>query len=368
LTASSRFLTLLALLGIGLAGCSPTYVLRAGYEQAKILSRRQPIERMIADPRTDPETRAKLQLVLEARAFAVDSLRLDVGQSYTTFAQLDSDTLVMVVSAARPDTFRAHTWWFPIVGSVPYKGFFREEQAQAEARRLQARGLDTYVRPAGAFSTLGWFNDPLYSSLLRYDSLSLANTVIHEVTHNTVYWPGQAAFNESFANFVGARGAIAFFCTRFGPRSAECVRAGAAWRDELRYGAFLSALVDELEALYARDDLTAEQKVALREPIFAAAQTRFRDELQPQLEVLSFAGFARTPLNNATLIGRRLYYRRLDLFEEWYQRYGDLQTALHAVIRYTRGEEDPYAALDEMLWPQGRPLPPSDGVATGTDR
>lgn len=344
-------LPLALLLALALGGCSPAYVLRAGYEQAKILSRRQPIERLVADPATAPETRAKLQLVLEARAFAIDSLRLDVGRSYTTFAQLDSDTLVMVVSAARPDTFRAHTWWFPIVGSVPYKGFFRESQARAEERRLRARGLDTYVRPAGAFSTLGWFNDPLYSSLLRYDSLALANTVIHEVTHNTVYWPGQAAFNESFANFVGARGAIAFFCERFGPRSPQCARAEAAWRDELRYGEFLSGLVAELESLYARGDLTSEQKVALREPIFDAARARFRDELQPRLEVLSFAGFTRTPLNNATLIGRRLYYRRLDLFETWYQRYGDLQTALHAVIRYTRGAEDPFAAMEALLYP-----------------
>jgi predicted aminopeptidase len=343
------------LLALLLGGCSPAYVLRAGYEQAKILSRRQPIDRLVADPATDPALRGKLQLVLEARDFAVDSLELNVGRSYTTFAQLDSDTLVMVVSAAQPDAFRAHTWWFPIVGSVPYKGFFSEERAIREAERLEQRGLDTYIRPAGAFSTLGWFNDPLYSSLLRLDSVSLANTVIHEVTHNTVYWPGQAAFNESFATFVGARGAIAFFCTRYGPQARECADAEAAWRDELRFGAFLSELVAELEELYGREELSRDEKIALREGVFERAQTRFRDELTPQFEVLRFWSFARAPLNNATLIGRRLYYARLDMFEEWYQRYGDLRTAIHAAIHFTRGADDPFETMEALLLGSAQP-------------
>jgi predicted aminopeptidase len=230
---------------------------------------------------------------------------------------------------------------------------------------LQSRGYDAYVRPTAAFSTLGWFNDPLVSPLLRYDSVTLANTVVHEIFHNTLYLSGQAMFNESLAQFVGARGAIAFFCTHYGPEARECRTAEASWRDELRFGAFLSALVTELEALYERDDLTAEQKVAQREPIFAAAQARFRDEMQPHFEVLRFPAFARMPLNNATLIGRRLYYRRLDLFEEWYQRYGDLRTAIHAAIHHTRGEDDPFAALQALLAAASDPTGPDQPRSTG---
>jgi hypothetical protein len=162
--------------------------------------------------------------VVEARDFAADSLALDAGRSYTTFSRLDSDTLALVVSAAHQDRFAAHTWWFPIVGHVPYKGFFSEARARREMERLERRGFDTYMRPTSAFSTLGWFNDPLVSPLLRYDSVSLANTVIHEIFHNTLYLSGQAMFNESLAQFVGSRGAIAFFCSRMGEASRRVRR------------------------------------------------------------------------------------------------------------------------------------------------
>jgi predicted aminopeptidase len=338
------------LLGAAAAACSPTYVLRAAWEEAKILSRRQPITHVIADTATAFETRGKLMLVLQARGFAADSLGLNAGRSYTLYSHVDSDTLIHLLSAAYPDRFEPYTWWFPIVGRVPYKGFFREGDALSAMRSLDERGFDTYVRPAAAFSTLGWFNDPLLSTLLRYDDLSLANTVIHEILHNTFYASGQAAFNESFANFVGGVGAIHFFCGRDGGDSATCRTARAAWADDLRFGAFLSTLVDDLETLYAREDLTREQKLTERETVFTAAQTRFREELQPTLEVQSFAGFARAPLNNATLIGRRLYYRRLDLFDEVYRsRGGDLRATLHEIVAAARGSSDPYAAVEAML-------------------
>jgi predicted aminopeptidase len=349
------FALVMLLLTVG--ACSPTYVLRAGYEQAKILSRRQPIDRLVEDPRTDSVTRAKLQLVLEARDFAADELQLDVGQSYTTYSRVDSDTLLHVLSGSRKDAFEAHTWWFPIVGRVPYKGFFDARAAERERERLERQGLDTYLRPAGAFSTLGWFNDPLLSTLLRQDEVQLVNTVIHEVTHNTFYAPGQARFNESFATFVGGRGAIEFFCRRDGEDSRRCQHARGDWHDDLIFGRFLSALVEELDSLYAREDLTSEQKIERREHVFAVARRRFSAEIQPQFEVATFASFERLPLNNATLVGRRLYYHRLELFEEVFELYGrDLPLSIQAVIAAARqNREDSYAGVEALLRPANPP-------------
>jgi len=343
--------SLLLLLVLAAAACSPAYVLRAGYEQAKILHRRQPIDRMIADPRTDSVTRAKLRLVTEARDFAAEVLRLDVGQSYTTYSWVDSDTLLHVLSASRKDAFEAHTWWFPIVGRVPYKGWFDRAPAEREERRLRERGLDTYLRPAGAFSSLGWFNDPLLSTLLRAPEVRLANTVIHEVTHNTFFAPGQAQFNESFATFVGGRGAIEFFCGRDGEDAPRCRQARGEWHDDLLFGEFLTALLDSLETLYARDDMTAEQKIQQRETIFSEAMRRFREELRPRFQVSTFASFEQLPLNNATLVGRRLYFHRLALFDEVLERYGgDLVSAIHAIIDAARqNRPDPYTGVEELL-------------------
>ena len=336
-------------LALLVGGCSPLYVLRAGYEEAKILSRRQSIRKLVEDPSTPPERRAKLALVLQARTFADRELKLKVGESYTTFSQLDSDTLALVLSAAHRDQFRAHTWWFPIVGHVPYKGFFSEEAARREIRKLEEKGFDTYLRPTAAFSTLGWFNDPLVSPVLRAGEIDLVNTVIHELFHNTFYAAGEAAFNESLANFVGGRGAIEFFCRRDGPDSSRCRTARDAWADDLLFGAFLSGMVGELEALYGRTDLSREQKLAGREEVFRRAKERFTGEVQPRLKVQSFASFTRTPLNNATLISRRLYYQRLDLFERVFQAHGaDLSRTVDAILKVARGAEDPYAAVEGM--------------------
>ncbi|HEX6369102.1 MAG TPA: aminopeptidase [Longimicrobium sp.] len=350
-----RRLALLLAAGLAASACSPTYVLRAAWEEGKILNRRKPIARIVQDTATDWETRDKLLLVLQARQFAADSLRLNAGNSYTLFSRVESDTLVMVLSAAYKDRFQPHTWWFPIVGSVPYKGFFDLDDALAAQRRLEAQGYDTYLRPSAAFSTLGWFNDPLLSTLLRYDRVSLANTVIHEIFHNTFYAPGQAVFNESLANFVGGRGAIEFFCRRDGPRSPTCETASSAWHDDLLFGAFLEQLVADLKALYARAELSPDDKLRERERLFTDAQRRFAQEVRPRLRVDTFASFTRDPLNNATLISRHIYYDRLGLFEEVYRsRNGDFTRAMNDIVAAARGSKnDPYAAVQALVTPAG---------------
>lgn len=332
------------------SACSAGYLLRAGYEETTILAAREPIADVIAAPATPPEVRRRLELVLTARDFAEHSLELDAGDSYTTYTHVDRDTLALVLSAAHRDRFAAVTWWFPIVGHVPYKGFFDVDDALEAQRELEDEGFDTFLRPTGAFSTLGWFNDPLLSTLLRYDDVSLASTVIHELTHNSIYVASQAAFNESFANFVGDRGAIALFCAMDGPTAERCADARAAWADNLTFGAYLNGLVTELEALYAREDLSREAKLAAREAVFAGSRARFRDEVLPAMRTARFRGFERATLNNAALMARRLYYDRLDRFEAAFERAGgDLRSTIRAIIEAAESRpDDPWAALEAV--------------------
>jgi predicted aminopeptidase len=306
--------------------------------------------RRSADPEPPGVDRAARPGSTRSRRKASQASTGRAGDSYTSFSQLDSDTLALVLSAARKDAFVPYTWWFPIVGRVPYRGFFSVGSANEAVREMEERGFDAYVRPTSAFSTLGWFNDPLVSPLLRYDSVSLAGTVIHEILHNTIYLPGQAIFNESLAQFVGSRGAVVFFCDRY-PDPQRCNQARQAWQDELLFGAFLSELITGLEALYARQELTSEQKVERREEIFERAQATFESEISPQLGYLTFSSFTRAPLNNASLIARRIYYERLDLFEEVYQATGgDFTRALKLILAAAEeSPDDPYGAVEGIL-------------------
>jgi predicted aminopeptidase len=349
--AFSAVLARVALLILLCASCSPVYVIRAGIEEARILSRRRPITDVLKDPGTDTRTRSRLQLVLQARSFAQHELGLNTGESFTTYSWVDSDTLLMVLSAARKDKFEQYTWWFPIVGRVPYKGYFDFDDAYAAAARLEQEGYDAYVRPSGAFSTLGWFNDPLLNTVLRYGEVSLASTVIHELLHNTIYVPSQISFNESFANFVGDRGAVVFFCNRNGEDSTQCAQARNAWSDNLVFGEFLSRLIDDLETLYARPELSAAQRIRLREEVFNAARLRFQNDALPRLRTNAFRDFTSEPLNNATLIATRLYYDRLHLFEQAFLRHNqDFQATIDWIADLARkNSSDPFGALERAL-------------------
>src|SRR6476659_4978054 len=239
------------------------YLSRGALEEAKILSRRQPISEIVADPGTPEGVREKLKVVLAAREYARDSLKLRTKDSFTTYSRLDHDTLVLLVSAAYRDTLKPYTWWFPIVGRVPYKGYFDFEAARRAAKDLSAEGFDVYLRPSDAFSTLGFFNDPLLNTTLKGDSIGLANTVIHELTHNTYYASGQAPFNESFAMFVGARGAAAFFRSR--RQEAAAAKLDAQWEDDKLLARFWSGVIKSLDSAYAAHPESREARITARD-------------------------------------------------------------------------------------------------------
>ena len=296
------------------------YLARAAFEEAKILARRQSIAALIAAPATDARLRAKLQIVLDARQFALDSLGLRAQKEFTSFSRLDRDTLVLVLSAAYRDSLAFRTWWFPVVGRVPYKGFFDFEQGKREAKAVDSAGFDAVLRPASAFSTLGWFNDPLLPTTLALDSLELANTVIHELVHTTYYAPGQAVFNESLANFVGSRGAERFFRSRGQWRAAEEV--AKRWDDELVFGDFWSGLYASLDSAFAAHPGDRAARLAARETLFKRAREELRTNLAPRLVTMDSGSIARTRLNTATVMARRIYLTDLPLFERVHQRSG----------------------------------------------
>ena len=308
------------LLLLALCGCSPQYFVRAAYEEGRILWRREPITAILAEDGITPDVRRKLEMVLEVRDFARDELRLNVGGSYSAYSYVDRPVLLHVLTAVPKTSFEPYTWWFPLVGRMPYKGFFDPDDARREARSLADQGYDTNIRPAGAFSTLGWFDDPLLGRLLKLDRVRLADVVLHELLHNTLFVKGSVAFNESLANFVGMRGAIDFFDRRHGPASPEAQAARRAWREELEFSGLMMELTRCLRALYA-EPVPEADKLSRREQVFARSQGQWSEVLAGR-PGHRHASFSRQPLDNAVVLQRLLYVTDLARFEELYRREG----------------------------------------------
>ena len=238
------------LLGMFLSGCEGAYLLRQGAGQVALLLDREPVTEVLRDPGLSPRHREKLELVAETKRFARASLELKDPGSYEHLCRLDRDALSWVVSACPEDSLKPHTWWFPLVGAVPYKGFFDATEARDEATRLARQGLVVHVRPVEAFSLLGWIPDPLYSPMLEATPERLVEIVIHELTHATVFLPGQPDFNEAIATFVGRKGARAFRASAgagFFLPIEELDRMEDA-RD--RHNARMRALVHDLEEIF----------------------------------------------------------------------------------------------------------------------
>jgi predicted aminopeptidase len=319
-----------------LASDDVRFVTRAGLEEISILQNREPIAELVADRTTDPAVRHALRLVLQSRDYAA-SLGLEAKETYTSYSDVGRDTLLLVLQAAPKDCICPYTWKYPIVGRIPYKGFFDFAAARREADRLEARGYDVYLRPSAAFSTLGWFNDPLLSTALTRDSVELAATVFHEIAHNTLYVKSATPFNESFAQFVGYRSAESFFAER--SDTANTRQASDRLNDEMVLGEFYAALIARLDSLYA----TKPDSAALEAGRAAAAVWARAELLGPvgaRLRSYRLGNLPERPINNARLIGATLYRTRLDLFDRWFERHGrDVRESVSGLKELMQGAD-----------------------------
>jgi predicted aminopeptidase len=344
----------IALIGLGAAAAGVAvillisadarYIARAGIEEARLLLHRRAIDKLIADSATAPAMRQRFALVLAARAFAAESLGLSVGKTYTTYVDVGRDTLLLVLSASRRDKLQEVTWRYPIVGVVPYKGFFKATRARNEAAELERDGLDVFLRPSGAFSTLGYLSDPLFSTAMSRDTMELVATVIHELAHNTLYVKSQTPFNESFASFVGYRGAEAFFRSRHDTVDAH--RASARWRDERTLDVFYAELARRLDSAYT-EPLNGARLDQVRSTLYGWARDQLSGAVGQSLETYDWRWFVQAPLNNAVIIAERLYRMNLNLFDEIYlQNNANIAETIRAIqIRVFTQPGDPYQAL-----------------------
>lgn len=355
MTSYSKLSLILVLIPLALSACSPGYVMRAAYEESKILLRRQRIDDLLADPNTDQNTKVKLQVVKDAREFA-NLIGLDVGNSFTRYSKVNRDVLAWVVVASKPDSFTLYTWWFPFVGTVPYKGFFDKEDAKEALGELIKEGYESWVRGTEAISTLGWFNDPILSTTLAHDEFEIANTVLHESTHRTVWFADNVNFNESLANFCGHQANVLFYEDKLSKCAgeADCViaytqklmKSQELLERELSIGDNVQRLHSRLSELYSSNK-TKEQKLEERKVIFYEETKELRAKY-PELKVLK-------SVNNAELMQLKLYLTDLRKFQQLFLKEGENFKAFLEEIRKIRDnikdkyEADPFSYLSGAL-------------------
>ncbi|MCO1332906.1 aminopeptidase [Microbulbifer sp. OS29] len=194
---------LVALIVTLLYGCETAgYYFQAATGQWRILSARQPIDEVVQDANTSEKLQRQLQLVQEIRAYAAQELRLPVGQAYSAYVQLEDEYPVWNVLAAPEFSLTPKRWCYPVAGCASYRGYFRKSAASAKASSLRHQGYDVYLGAVPAYSTLGWFNDPVLSSFVNWPPERLAGLLFHELAHRRVYVAGDTRFNESFATAV----------------------------------------------------------------------------------------------------------------------------------------------------------------------
>lgn len=328
------------------AACSAPsgYLREQAWAQLKMLHNRERITDVLRRPDLTPEIRAKLRAVQIVREYAHDVIGLRQTDAYTRFVDTGGRPLAYNVSACPPDSLKPRLWRFPIVGALPYLGFFDRRRAAAARRSLDAQGLDTYLRPVVAFSSLGWFSDPVYSSMLEGDIPRLADVVIHESTHTTIFLRGQVAFNESLAVFIGSQGTLNFLARIYGPASPLVLDFAAGLQRRSRFGVLLKALYGRLEALYG-SALPRAEKLRRRQEHFAWAQRRYK-EIFP--DPTTWGSFATRRLNNAVLLSYGRYNQGLGFHRRVYLRLDRDLARMVALYRFAQRMDDPIAYVSRV--------------------
>jgi predicted aminopeptidase len=343
----------LILAGAGLlSGC---YTLKQGSTMLGYLGRAVPLEDLLEEGGTEEAVKNRLfaEQVADIRRFAMDELGLKESKNYTRYVELDRNYLAAVVSASAKDSFTTHEWWFPVVGKVPYKGFFNPDDARKEAEKLRKKDLDVWIRGVDAFSTLGWFKDPLYSYMREYPLQDLADLIIHELLHATVYLKSYSRFNEQLAEFVGTEGARLYMekaapVTNTNTANTNGANEADVKADRAAYIAFIQGLIAELDTVY-QSDIPREEKLGRKAEIITAAQASFEENYESMFKTENYRGFSKLQINNAYLELYSLYYEEDTYFKDLYERNGRDLPGFIAAAKKLRGKGDPKAEFEKLL-------------------
>ena len=303
---------MLLFLCVPLTGC---YYMQAASGQWEVMRKREPIAEVIKDSETSPELAARLHLLDEARDFSVEKLGLPDNKSYRTYADLERDYVVWNVFAAPEFSLTPKQWCFPVAGCVSYRGYFSKDNALRASKRLSDDGFDVAVGGVAAYSTLGNFNDPILSTMMRWDDIDLVAVLFHELAHQVVYVKDDSAFNESFATAVEEIGVKLWLQSRGEEETMADYIAGRELQQSLL--GLVAVARSVLEKVYASDIDVAYKRVLKRERLKTLAEDV---AAEIQRNGGEGSGWLTGTLNNARLISTTLYEGRLPSFRALYLR------------------------------------------------
>jgi predicted aminopeptidase len=271
------------------------------------------MEQALKNGSLGPDQKARLALVSRIKDFGEKELGLKKTGNYQTVYLRSHEHPIYCVSASPKDSLSRVSWWFPVVGDMPYLGFFDLERAKAKKEKLVKKDLDVIISRADAYSTLGWFKDPVTRNLIEGSTVDLVETILHEMTHTTLYVKGQDEFNEGLAVLVGKAGALSFLERTYGPSHPFTTEARQSLEDERLFCSFLISLLEELKGLYD-SPASYEDKLARRKEIFTAFIGKF-NHLKTNLQTRRFIDFGTVELNNAYIMSIGLYHQQFHVFE-----------------------------------------------------
>jgi predicted aminopeptidase len=294
------------------SGCSTiSYYHQSISGHFKLISKREHIVDIVNDPARDEKLIKQLLLVEELRSFASKQLKLPENDSYRSYVQLDKPYVTWNVFAAPEFSIALQQWCFLVIGCVPYRGYFAESEANNYAQQLSRQGLDVYVAGVPAYSTLGWFDDPLLSSMLDRGEIVTASYIFHELAHQQFYLKGDGAFNEAFATAVEEIGVLDWLHNQ--DRNQDKQRYDDWLLQKSIFSEFVKNSRDEFETLYQQEYDLQKMKVE-KEILIAEMRRRFTDLSSENKHIARYSKWMSGPLNNAQLGAISLYRELVPAF------------------------------------------------------
>lgn len=320
-TPYSPLLTALLLIALTLlTGCETTAYYRQSIEgHLALLAKREPIEKLLASDELSEKRREQLTAALEIRDYASDTLALPRNDSYREFVELGRPAVVWNVVATPEFSLRPEQWCFLVVGCMTYRGYFAKEDAESYAEALAQTGLDVTVGGASAYSTLGWFSDPLLSTMVDRGQILMAEVIFHELSHQLLYIKNDTTFNEAFASAVAEHGVRRWLADH----KPEDLPKYEQWLE--RKGHFLQLLrqtSDALRTLYA-SELDDDEMRSGKQALFNTLIERYAELKEKWNGYDGYDGWFEKPINNARLTSIGVYRDRVPDFMRWLEACGN---------------------------------------------